>query len=205
MSREIEKCLRLIVLIFAVMMLGIFSTAGRSCADEIVDSIKEALEYYDGGDYAEAVSSLDYAAQLIRQKRGNKLEAFLPEPLSGWKAKDVESRAAGQAMFGGMVSAKRHYSKGSSTVTVEITSDSPILQSMVMMFSNPSYATADGGKLKKIRRQKAIIKYRASKQEGEIIIIVDKRYLVSVNGTKVSEEDLINYASAIDYKKLKKF
>lgn len=205
MSREIEKRLRQIVLIFAVMMLGIFSTAGRPWADEIVDSIKEALEYYNEEDYAEAVSSLDYAAQLIRQKRGSKLEAFLPEPLSGWKAKDLESRAVGHAMLGGMVSATRQYHKGSSTVTVEIASDSPILQSMLMMFSNPSYATADGGRLKKIRRQKAIIKYRVSKRQGEIFIIVDKRYLVSVNGKKVTEEDLISYASAIDYKKLKRF
>ncbi len=84
-------------------------------------------------------------------------------------------------------------------------SPKPILQSMAMMFFNPAYATANGGKLKKIKRQKAIVKYRPSNQEGEITIVVDKRYLVSIKGRKVREEDLTNYASAIDYKELKKF
>ena len=146
MLRNMKKSLRLTIFILAVTK---FSTLGTSWADEIIESINEALEYYKEGDYTEAVSGLDYAAQLIRQKRASRLEAFLPEPLSGWKAKDVESQAVGQAMFGGMVSAKRQYHKDSSSVTVEITADSPMLQSMVMMFSNPAYATADGGKLKK--------------------------------------------------------
>ena len=202
MVRNMKNGLKLTIFILAVIL---FSTFGTSWADEIIESINEALEYYKEADYAEAVSSLDYASQLIRQKRASRLEAFLPEPLSSWKGKDVESQAVGQAMFGGMVSAKRQYHKDSSSVTVEIPADSPIIQSMVMMFSNPAYATADGGKLKKIKRQKAIVKYRPSNQEGEITIVVDKRYLISIKGRKVSEEDLTNYASAIDYKELKKF
>ncbi|MBW1786617.1 MAG: hypothetical protein JRK53_08395 [Deltaproteobacteria bacterium] len=182
-----------------------FPGSGAAEKDEIVESINEGLEYYQEGDLAEAVSSLDYAAQLIRQKRAEVLETFLPEPLSGWKAKDIESKAVGQAMLGGMVSAKREYLKGSSSVTLELMTDSPTLQGMFMLFNNPAYATADGGKLKKIKRQKAIVKYRPANRQGEISIVVDNRYLLVVKGRKVSEEDLTAYASAIDFKGLKKF
>ena len=117
----------------------------------------------------------------------------------------MESEAVPQAMFGGMVSAKRQYRKDSSTVTVEISADSTVLQGMAMMFSNPAIATADGGKLKKIKRQKAIIKYRDASREGDITMIVDRRFLISIEGQNVGEEDLIEYASAIDYRQLKKF
>jgi len=202
MFRNRKNGLKFTIFVLAVIM---FSAFGTSWADDIIEAITEGLEYYKEGDFGEAVGSLDYAAQLIRQKRASKLEAFLPATLPGWKAKDVESQASGQAIFGGMVSAKREYRKGSSSVTVDIVADSPILQSMVMMFSNPAFAAADGGRLRKIKRQKAIVKYRSSNQEGEITIVVDKRYLVSIKGRKVSEEALVNYASAIDYKKLKKF
>ena len=202
MIKVLKSGLKVSVVIFAILLS---CTPGMVWADEISESINEALEYYTKGDYVEAVSSLDYAAQLIRQKRGSSLKSFLPAPLSGWKAEDAESQAAGQAMFGGIVTAKRLYHKNSSSVTVEIATDSPFLQSMVMMFSNPAFATTDGGKLKKIKRQKAIVKYRPSSKEGEITIIVNKSYLISIKGTKVSEDDLINYASAIDYKGLKKF
>jgi hypothetical protein len=163
------------------------------------------MEYYKENNYVEASNSLDYASQLIRQKRSNKLEALLPEPLTGWTAEDIKSRAAGPGYLGGMISAKRKYRKDNSSVTIEIITDSPALQSMVMLFSNPAYASADGGKLTKIKRQKAIIKYHPSKKNGEINIVVAKQYLVSVKGRNVSENNLVDYASAIDYKNLKKF
>ena len=202
MRKVIKSGLRFFVAMFVLLLCSNLSIVS---ADEIKESIIEALEYYSKGNYAEAVSGLDYAAQLIRQKRARSLISFLPAPLSGWKAKDAESQAAGQAMFGGIVSAKRLYHKDSSSVTVEIAADSPFLQSMVMVFSNMTFATADGGKLKKIKKQKAIVKYRPSAREGEITIVVKKSYLISIKGTKVSEEDLINYAAAINYKGLKKF
>ena len=190
-----------IVLFISALLI----TPGAVFADEITDSIEEASEYYKEGDYVEAANSLDYASQLIRQKRSVKLEAFLPEPLSGWSAEDVKSKAAGPGYLGGMISAKRKYKKDKSSVTIEIITDSPALQSMVMIFSNPAYASADGGKLTKIKRQKAIIKYHPSRKNGEINIVVAKQYLVSVKGRNISQNDLVDYASAIDYKKLKKF
>jgi len=107
--------------------------------------------------------------------------------------------------FGGGISAQRRYRKDQSFVTIEIITDSPALQSMVMVFSNPAFASADGGKLTKIKRQKAVIKYRPSSKDGEINIVVAKKYLVTIKGQKVKETDLVDYASAIDYKKLKKF
>jgi hypothetical protein len=174
-------------------------------ADDITDSIEEAKEYYKEGDFVEAVNSLDYASQLIRQKRSGNLESLLPEPLAGWTAEDIKSQAAGRGFLGGMISAKREYKKDNSSVTVEVITDSPALQSMVMMFSNPAYASADGGKLTKIRRQKAILKYHPSRKRGEINIVVARKYLVSVKGRNINKNDLVEYASAIDYKKLKKF
>ena len=191
---------------FIVLFIStLFITPGAVFADEITDSIEEAVEYYKESNYVEAANSLDYASQLIRQKRGGKLEALLPEPLAGWSAEDVKSQAAGPGFLGGMISAKRMYKKDESSVTIEMITDSPALQSMVMMFSNPAYASADGGKLTKIKRQKAIIKYHPSNKNGEINIVVAKKYLVSVKGRNVSQNDLVDYASAIDYKTLKKF
>jgi len=189
----------------ALFVSSSFFISSAVFADEITDSIEEAMEYYNESNYVEAANSLDYASQLIRQKRSGKLEALLPEPLAGWSAEDVKSKAAGPGYLGGMISAKRKYKKDKSSVTIEIITDSPALQSMIMLFSNPAYASADGGKLTKIKRQKAIIKYHPSKNNGEINIVVAKQYLVSVKGRNISQNDLVDYASAIDYKMLKKF
>jgi hypothetical protein len=195
----------LYVCFIVLFVSSLFIMPGDASADEITDSINEAMEYYKENNYVEAANSLDYASQLIRQKRSGNLETLLPEPLAGWSAEDVKSQAAGPGYLGGMISAKRKYKKDNSSVTIEIITDSPALQSMVMLFSNPAYASADGGKLTKIKRQKAIIKYHSSNKNGEINIVVSKKYLVSVKGQDISQNDLTDYASAVDYEKLKKF
>ncbi len=70
-------------LCFIALFMGLlFFTSGSVWADEITDSIEEAMEYYKEGDFVEAANSLDYASQLIRQKRSGNLEVFLPDPLS---------------------------------------------------------------------------------------------------------------------------
>ncbi|MEA1969713.1 MAG: hypothetical protein U9N77_16025 [Thermodesulfobacteriota bacterium] len=51
-------------------------------ADDITDSINEALSAYNDGEYSAAVESLNYASQLINQKKGDSLSFLLPEPVN---------------------------------------------------------------------------------------------------------------------------
>lgn len=183
--------------------VSLIAFSGAGYADDVEDSINEALEYYQNGEYKDATESLNYASQLISQMKGKALEASLPEALDGWSAQAPTSEAAGAAMFGGGITAERVYSKGSSSVTIRIVTDSPMMQAMMMMFSNPMFATADGGKLERIGRQKAIVKFDAGSRQGDINIVVDNRFLVTIEGGDISVEDLKAYAEAIDYKKLK--
>jgi len=183
------------------LVLIAFSFSGH--ADDIEDSITEALQYYKSSEYKDAVESLNYASQLIQQKKGKGLESFLPEPLKGWSAQKASSQAAGAAMFGGGITVERKYTKDSSTISISIITDSPVMQGMMMMFSNPMFAASDGGKLERIGRQKAIVKFTPNSQQGEIKIVVANRYLVQIEGRAVSEEEMKEYAKAIDFKKLK--
>ena len=188
-----------------LLLLALSAPIGLVYADEVIDSIQEGLKQYKSGDYAAATGSLDYASQLIRQKRGEDLKVFLPDPLPGWKAKEATSSAVGSAMLGGGINVERLYQKGSSSVTITFITDSPLLQSTMMMFSNPMFATAGGGKMEKIGGEKAIVKYQSENQGGDVTIIVAGRFLVSVKGKKVSREDLTSYAGKINYKKLAAF
>lgn len=170
-------------------------------ADEVVDSINEAVTFYGEGRYTDAVSSLDYASQLIRQKRSEMLKELLPEPLPEWSADRASSESAGLAVLGGILSAKRVYQKGPSRVSIEIT-DSPALQSIMVLFRNLMLNTSGGGRLKRIGGQKAMIKYTPETREGDITVMVKDKCMVSVKGENVSEQDLMDYTSAVDYEKL---
>lgn len=185
-------------------MLVMLLTSQGLFADDVTESINDALEQYKGGEYTDAIESLEYATQVMRQKKANTLEAYLPEALEGWHSEASKQQAGAGALFGGGVSSSRTYRRGTSSVTVTIAGDSPMLQSMMMLFSNPAIATADGGTMEKIKRQKAIVTYREPQKKGDIKIVVKKRFFVTVEGRDISREELVAYAEGIEYKKLAK-
>lgn len=171
-------------------------------ADEITDSINEGLEYYKSGDFTSSVSSLRYATQLIQQKKGETLETILPQPLPGWTANSATSNAAAGELFGGGLSAEKSYEKEDSRVNITILADSPVMQGVMMMLSNPMILSSGGGKLRKIKNQKAVVKYDEMNKSGEVQVVVVNRFLVTINGNNVTEDELLEYAMAVNYLKL---
>ncbi|WP_028582288.1 hypothetical protein [Desulfogranum japonicum] len=170
--------------------------------DTVLKTIDEAVKQYKAGDYAEAASNLDYASQLVRQQKSENMKKLLPPPLSGWKAGETNAQAIGSAVLGGGVTVSRDYYKGNSKLSLEIVSDSPVLQSVLMMINNPMFAGAGGGKLETLNGQRSIIKYDSVKRSGDIYVVVASRFMVTVKGDGIDRTDLINLAKAVDYKQL---
>lgn len=203
-----KKGFNIFMVLFAVLIL--ICITGVAYADEVTDSINEALTQYKNNDYSGASGSLTYALQLIGQKKGGQLQQLFPDALPGWTAEEATSNAAGAAVFGGGVDAERQYrrepAEGSDEetgyITIKYITDSPMMQGMIMMMSNPMFAASDGGKLEKIKGEKAIVKFSAEGKNGDINIVVANKTLVTVEGNGITKEDLKAYTEAIDYKKI---
>lgn len=174
---------------------------GMVVADEITEILGETTEAYKNGDYAQVKDDLTYVLELLKQKKGESLKNMLPEALEGWTSENAKSESAGGGMLGGGTSVSRVYKKGNSKITINVVTDSPVMQSIGMMISNPIFSS--GGKLKRINREKSMIKYDENRKSGEVTLVVDKRFMVSVKGKNVTEEELVSYTKAIDFKKLK--
>jgi len=178
-------------------------------ADEIIDQIKEGLQLYEKGSHSEAVTALNFAVGQIQQKQAAGLKNVFPEPLAGWQAEESSGESAPAAFMGGGISASRHYyvENQDKSVDIEIVTDSPLLQSLMMFFTNPAFfASQPGAKLVKIQGQKAVQKFSRQDREGEIDIVIGSRMLVSVKGQAIDNtDDLLAYANAIDYQALVKF
>lgn len=186
-------------LCFILVITGIFCFSPPVKADDVLNIINQAVKQYKSGDYAGAASNLDYASQLVRQKKSEKMKELLPTPLAGWQAEPAKAQAVGTAVFGGGITVSRAYKKENALVTVEIVSDSPILQSLMMMLNNPMFAGAGGGTLVTIKGQRAILKYNAASRTGDVNIVVAGRFMVTVKGRRVDKSDLLAYAGAVDY------
>lgn len=177
--------------VIAVISAATLALAGPAVADEVEDSISEALSAYRNKDYSAAKQALDYASQLIAQKNAEGLTAALPAPLDGWTAEDAETQDAAAVMFGG-IRAARTYEKGDVNVEIQIMADSPLLATWMPMLSNSAVAAAMG-KVTKIGKQRAL-----QTKDGQIILVVNNRFLVMISGS-ASMEDKTAYAAAINF------
>ena len=74
-----------------------------------------------------------------------------------------------------------------------------MLQGVAMMINNPMFAGADGGKLERISKQKALVKYDDGDRSGSINLMVAGTILITIEGNDVDLDDLRAYAEAIDY------
>ena len=183
----------------------LMACSSAALADDVTDQIDEAVKAYEKEDYNTAITALDSASTLIRQKKGELVSKLLPEPLDGWEAGESKSSGAAAGMFGGGISAERRYtrkSEGSSeAVTISITTDSPLMQSMGMMFSNPMFMGQDN-KLTVINGEKAI----ANERDNSLTSMVANKVLVKVDGDKnVTPEALKEYFNSIDFKAIKDY
>ncbi|MEA1889393.1 MAG: hypothetical protein U9N50_06375 [Pseudomonadota bacterium] len=174
-------------------------------ADDVKDQIDEAIKAYEKDDYNMAITALDSASTLIRQKKGELVSKLLPEPLDGWEAGEAKSSAAGASMFGGGISAERRYTQKVdgklAALTISITTDSPLMQTMGMMFSNPMFMGQDN-KLTVINGEKTI----ANERDNSLTSMIANKVMVKIDGDKkVSPETLKEYFKAINFKAIKDY
>jgi len=170
-----------------------------SFADDVTDQIDEALKAYNKRDYSTAATALDAAATLIRQARADSLSQLLPKPLPGWKMKKQTNTAA--ALFGGGINAQKTYINGKQKIKIALTSDSPMLQAMAIMFANPQMAGADA-KLVVVDGRKII----HNRKKNSFQAMVANRVLVSVEGGRNTDESAVKkYLKSIDFNGVEKF
>lgn len=174
-------------------------------ADDITDQIDEAVKAYEKEDYNTAITALDSASTLIRQKKGELVSKLLPEPLDGWEAGEAKSSAAAAGMFGGVISAEKRYTRKvdgkTETITISITTDSPLIQTMGMMFSNPMFMGQDN-KLIVINGEKTI----ANERDNSLTSMIANKVMVKIDGDKnVAVDALKEYFKSIDFKAIKEY
>ena len=182
--------------------LALVASLSSLRADDITDSIDAGKAAYDAGNYSEAITSFDFANQLIRQKKGAELKNYLPDAPKGWEAGEAELEAASGSVFGGGITASREYTNGTKKVTIKIQSDSPLLQATIAMLDSPMVS----GAMEQVplKGQRAIVSFESGSTNGDLKVVVDRRYLVEVSGNNVTRDDVLLLAKAFDYAKLAK-
>lgn len=168
-------------------------------ADEVEESIDAALGAYRAGDIKTAKEELDFASQLLGQRKAEELQSLLPEPLPGWERQENGAGdAQAMAAFGGGQMAGATYASGQDTVDVRIMANNQMVTAMGAMFSNAALM-GSMGTVKRIGGEKAVIT-----PDGELQALVDGRVMVQITGSADAETKQA-FFEAIDLEALKEF
>jgi hypothetical protein len=169
-------------------------------ADDATDQMQEARKAYDKGDYATALTALDAAAALVRQKRAERWQSLLPDPLPGWEAEEPQSTTVSPVVLGGGTTVSRSYHHGTDSVEISIVLDSPIMQSLGSLMSNPFFTNSDV-KVLVIDGRKALY----TKTDNSYQVMIANKVLVIVKGgPTVGEDTLRSYLNSIKFSELEK-
>ena len=157
---------------------------------EAIETAKSAVEANKPG---AAIAALQAAIKDLQKKQRAAIFEALPKP-DGWKVEDqagdeqADNFASG--MLGGGFSTSRRYQKGDKSISVEVTANSPLMQMLTMMFSNPALIEADGGELVKYGQHKAILKKNGDNGH-ELSILMHDTHLIKVTTDGVGADDLL--------------
>jgi len=186
------------ILFLALTSLALLTVPAR--ADDATDQLQEARKAYDKGDYATALTALDAAAALIRQKRAQQWQSLLPDPLPGWQAEDAQSTTVSPAMLGGGTAVTRNYYRGTDKVEISLVLDSPIMQGIGSLMTNPFF-TNDDTKVMVINGHKAVY----MRSDNSYQALVGTKAMIVVKGSlMVDEPTLKAYLTAIKFSELEK-
>lgn len=186
----------------AALTLAAFVAAApmTARADEITDQIAEAQAAYQKKDIVTAIAALDAAASLLRQSRADAWKALLPAAPAGWTAEEAQSSGAGASLFGGGVGVTRKYLKGDENVEISILAESPLVQAMSAVISNPMVAAMAGRVVVIGGRRLTFI----SSDNAFVTLVADK-VLVRVQGSSgVNDAAMRPFVAALDFGAIEK-
>ena len=186
-------------------LLFLLSLAGAALADEISDQLKQGMKFYEEGKVSQAIGEVEFALAQMKQKKADSLSQIFPKPPAGWTAEKSEGQAAGGAMFGGGISATRRYKNSDrGHVKIQVISDSPLIQSLGMMLSNPMFLQGGKqGKLVRFKGNKALLKDRGDRAEFQALINNKVLLQVEANRVKNAAQMVQEFADNVDLDKLK--
>lgn len=175
---------------FAVFVM-IFNES--SLADEVIEQIEVGKKNYVEGDYAAAVTELEFALSALRNKLSSLFMATMPEPPAFWVA-ESPALEGGTALFGGGIMITREYreQKGDGKVKAELVVDSPMVQAFSAVLSNP-IMIANEPRTERIRmgEASALLNWDPDEHTGEISLSIGGRVLAKVEGDDLSDKDVL--------------
>ena len=184
------------------LSLVLVPLAVPAAADDIREQLDLAIELYEEGDLAGAVTELQFAIGEIQARMGDAYALTFPPAPAGWTAEPASQESAAAFMGGGtMVNRSYREDGGSGTMEAQLIIDNPMIQGMSALFSNPAMLAANPN-MERVRlgRENAILEFDEAAGRGEVTFMAGGgRAMLKVEGNGLASGDqLVDLLKAWD-------
>ncbi|HEY1720317.1 MAG TPA: hypothetical protein VGG27_03660 [Magnetospirillaceae bacterium] len=191
--------------IAALSTMAVVAIAMPALADETGDKIETARTAYSHGDGLHTLEALQAAQSAITTKLVEQFSHVLPPAPAGWQAADTDSQTLDT--IGGGLTITRGYVKGESTLNASLLVDNPAVANILSLFQpGANLASGDGGwRSVTVAGEPALLRFNAANREGEIVLAVQGRAALQVEGGEIATDQvLIDAAGGWNLAQLKK-
>lgn len=163
----------------AVLAAALLLSPAAAMADSVTDQIDLGRELYEEGDFAGAVTELEFAITELRGKMAGQYVATLPDAPAGWSAAEAEQQGGAAFMGGGtMISRSYRQDDGQGSIEAQLMVDNPMIQGFAAMLGNPALMAGQPG-MKRVRigRDNAMLNWDREAGSGEITLVTGRAML----------------------------
>ncbi len=176
---------------------------GAARADDVSDGLAKASELYAKGDLAGAMKEIGFATSGIQTKLNEAYASTLPDAPAGWTAEAVDAQSMAIMGMGQNISRTYTDANGNS-VKLSLAADSPLMQSMGMVFANPMMAAQAGFTRIRVGGEEALLKDDKQDNSVQIVLTLGGRLLLMAEANNVPADQVKAIFSAWKIDQLKK-
>jgi hypothetical protein len=178
------------LLLPALVLIAMLPASAQTAADPIADAIQAALKAHQAHQPADTAKALQLASNLLAEKLGGGISAAMPREIGDWERGKVETQSLASSGGGTVTNCSyRKGEKGTATerkVSVSITADSPLLTKLSTLLKSPMLGELLGQKATKVGDYDGMF----IAKEGVLQLSVAERFLIVVQGKKLTEEEM---------------
>ncbi len=192
-----------VCLLFGLVVLP-SSLAARDLSVQIEEVRRLVLEKK----FVTALEDLKFIAQQIQDLRLSEVQPLFPEPPPGWETAPAVRTSREGEFWSRRLEVRKTYRPESGVGKVEVIYDffSPLIPSISISL-NPVYIASDTqAEAIEYAGAPGRLRYTPDTGEGELVLILDNRILVTVLGRGIpSRSALRDFAGLVSYSSLKVF
>ena len=194
---------------FPIALAGLLLVAMPLRADEVTENLDRAREAYGKGNLASTAEELGFALAAVGKLRQQQYAALFPKPPSGWTLAEMQDDGgqgalAAQLMGGGVI-VERDYTQenGEGRITAKLVVDSPLVQAMGSMVSNPAMMPPHTRRVR-LGSDNAMVKQEPGSQEVELTLVKGNAML-QLEGEGIDKPELlVELARGFDLSKVQR-